>query len=1155
MNGEMHPIVAAMGPSAEQWPAVMATGCDVVVTAGAGTGKTLTLVARYLALLAGGCPLRAAIAITFTEKAAREMRNRVRDEVRRYLEDPTLDEIGRDRWAAIYSGLDAARISTIHGLCAEILHAHPAEARVDPRFGVLDEGQGNLLRRQAVDAALARASEEPDLVTLFTLLGERGLRDTLEVLLRARLDAGEVFARMHGDVMAQWRAALADRQAAALAGLRAAQDWQDAAALVLDCKASQADDLLEIQRQAAAAALVEASTACEICDCLSVLSRLNGIVLKGGRAAAWPGGKEQVAAVKAALMTLRDLWRADLILHLALTAQDELQAAAMPALQDCFRFACDRYAAMKRERNALDFDDLEAGALALLEANTAVRSRWQVETAALLVDEFQDTNDRQRRLVRCLNGDASKLFIVGDAKQSIYGFRGADVTVFRAERETIARGGGTVVSLDTSYRGHRGLVHGLNDLLRPVLGESADPARPWIEPFAALRHSREAAGPGFAPPFIEMLLALGPKSDGGLARAADALAARLAALVESGDVQVEEKGVRRALGYGDVAILCRASNSFADYENALERAGIPFLTVAGRGFYGRPEIRDLLNALAALADPADDLALAGLLRSPAFGISDAGLYRLVEAGRSTPTISGEEGEDALPEPKAPVSLWDTLRTVGPRLPGEDGPRAVRSAAILRDLHASAGRAPVADLLKSFLDATTYRAALIAAGQARAARNVSKLLADAHASAMVSVGEFLAYMNELRDSGAREGEARAAADGAVQIMSVHAAKGLEFPVVVIGDATYAPPARDRMLLDPALGVLLPQKGEDGVQSAIYRLGKLTASDRDSAESDRILYVAATRAREMLIVSGCITCNRDGIAAAPRGWLGRLSDPACLGLTGCEVAVDPADTQPCHLDLQAGATTVACHIYGQGWTWAPAAFPAAGLRETPQDVAMPLPPPLLAPVMPDVVRADRGTAEQERDPGQRVWRVVPATVRPDAPAWVIGKLVHVALALWRFGDEDGAFERWIEARGRSYGLADAHQLQDAVSRTRMLLRRFRAHDLHAEMSAAKRLLHEVPYSVLASDGRVENGIIDALYLRDDGSASGAWTIVEFKTDHVRGPADLERLLAEEDYLAQAERYASAVERLLDQRPALTLCLLDYAGSVLVLRPDLR
>lgn len=218
-------------------------------------------------------------------------------------------------------------------------------------------------------------------------------------------------------------------------------------------------------------------------------------------------------------------------------------------------------------------------------------------------------------------------------------------------------------------------------------------------------------------------------------------------------------------------------------------------------------------------------------------------------------------------------------------------------------------------------------------------------------------------------------------------------------------------------------------------------------------------------------------------------------------------------------------------------------------------MPLPPPLLAPVMPGVVRTDSRAAEQERDPGQRVWRVVPAAVRPHAPAWVIGKLVHAALALWRFGDDGGAFERWIEARGRSYGLADAHQLQDAVSRTRLLLRRFQAHDLCTEMSSATHRLHEVPYSVLASDGRVENGIIDALYRRDDGSASAAWTIVEFKTDHVRGPADLERLLAEEDYLAQAERYARAVARLLGQRPALTLCLLDYAGSVLVHHPDLR
>ena len=455
-----------------------------------------------------------------------------------------------------------------------------------------------------------------------------------------------------------------------------------------------------------------------------------------------------------------------------------------------------------------------------------MQTRWQAETAALLVDEFQDTNDRQRRLVRRLTsrlgGDAGKLFIVGDAKQSIYRFRGADVTVFRQERERIAGAGGAVVALDTSYRAHRELIAGLNDLLRPVLGETEDPARPWVEPFAPLRHHRESAGPGFSPPHIELHLALGSKGDGGLARAAEALAARLAAWVESGDVQIEEKGGLRLFDYGDIAILCRASTSFAAYENALENAGIPFLTVAGRGFYGRPEIRDLLNALAALADPTDDLALAGVLRSPAFGVSDAGLYGLAVAGRD------EGGETP------PLRVWDILRTFGPLLPGEDGGRAARAALVISDLHAQAGRAPVADLLKAFLDATGYRAALVAAGQARAARNVAKLLADAHASSLVSVGEFLAYVAELRDSGTREGEARATAEGAVQIMSVHMAKGLEFPVVVIGDATYDPPGRSGVLFDPVLGVLLPQKDDDKTLPASYRLGKLTADDQEAAE---------------------------------------------------------------------------------------------------------------------------------------------------------------------------------------------------------------------------------------------------------------------------------------------------------------------------------
>ena len=281
---DLHPIVAAMRPSAEQIPAITTWGRDVVVTAGAGAGKTLTLVARYLALLAAGRPLRGAIAITFTEKAAREMRNRVRDEVRRYLETDGLPDAERDRWQEVYSGLDAARISTIHGLCAEILRSHPAEARVDPRFDVLDEGQGNLLRRQAVDETLAWAAEDPELVPLFELLGERGFRDTLDTLLRRRLEAAETFAALPDDVLAHWQAALTARQTVALAALLASPDWQDAAATVQDAGAHQADDLLEIQRRAAAAALADAATAeaatVEVLDDrLAALARLAAINL------------------------------------------------------------------------------------------------------------------------------------------------------------------------------------------------------------------------------------------------------------------------------------------------------------------------------------------------------------------------------------------------------------------------------------------------------------------------------------------------------------------------------------------------------------------------------------------------------------------------------------------------------------------------------------------------------------------------------------------------------------------------------------------------------------------------------------------------------------------------------------------------------------
>jgi ATP-dependent helicase/nuclease subunit A len=1112
----LHPIVEQQSPSPEQVPAIAERGRDVVVTAGAGTGKTRTLVARYLALLSEGLPLRAIIAITFTQKAAREMRNRVREAMRRYLQGAGLSEVEHRHWQQRYSELDAARISTIHSLCSEILRAHPAEAGFDPRFEVLDEGQANLLQGQVIDEALARAADTPALVPLFAILGERELRDTLTSLLRRRLETTTSLARLPANLMSHWAQHLRRRQQRGLEALVADEAWSKWVAILRDNPATKPEDLRELQRQQALAAIDEATGS--LAEQLASLARLGRINLKGGSAKSWPGGKEQAAEVKAALTGLRDLWRRHAaLLSLELTTQDERLAQAVPLLRHLFEFMADRYTNFKQERGVLDFDDLEAEALQLLEKHPAIQTRWQQQIQAILTDEFQDTNDRQRDLLALLNGDGGKLFVVGDAKQSIYRFRGADVTVFREERLRIEAEGGRHVALDTSYRAHEQLLEGLNDLLRPVLGEQADPARPWVEPFGRLAPHRLQAGRGFAAPYLELHLTVGRKGAGALKRAASALVNNLIELVETGETEVGLGDNSRPLSYGDMAILCRASTSFAAYEDALEQAGVPFLTVAGRGFYHRPEIRDLLNALQALADPTDDLALAGLLRSPALALTDETLFRLHQARQSA----------------APVSLWEALSQSGATLTTGDNQRQIRAVEIVQRLHQQVGRVSVADLLKAFLDMTDYRAALIEAGQKRAARNVAKLLADAHTSGIVGVGEFLEYVLGLRDSGTREGEARATAEGVVQLMTVHAAKGLEFPIVVIGDVTYRLPQRNGLLLDPELGLLLPQKDGLGMAAASYRLGKLQADDQEQAESDRLLYVAATRAQEKLMLSGCIELSKNMTPARLSGWLGQLAGAEVLGLAGTPVNYNDAGATAIELRLQVGRTPVACAIYEPEFSQAVSKYRETRVRELPT----PLPPPLLGPISTDLGQEKETPISAERS--QRVWRVVPTVERPRAPAWVVGKLVHSALAAWRFPDD--RFEAWLEAQARSTGLIDERQLKDAVRETQRLLRRFQEHPLYQAMDRAKQRRHEVPYSLMI-DGELENGIIDALFL-----TSATWTIVEFKTDAIRAEAELEATLIESDYRSQVRRYAEAVKRTHGQEPRAILCWLNYRDGV--------
>ncbi|MGD2178243.1 MAG: UvrD-helicase domain-containing protein, partial [Anaerolineae bacterium] len=1142
MSRGLHPIVEQMAPSGEQGPPIVARGSDVVVTAGAGTGKTRTLVARYLSLLADGVGLRAVVAITFTRKAAREMRNRVRAEVRRYLETGDLSGNERLRWRAVYERLDAARIGTIHNLCAEILRHHPAETGLDPRFDMLEEGQMALLRAQAVDAALAWAADDPDTVRLFADFGEHGLRRAVASLLEKRLDVSETRERLAADLWRAWQPHLVAPMRAFVDHATVQADFAALDALRANGTIEQAESAGDVLAPYLRTALRQWKTidaARQEGDWVTIsrhLAPLRGALKQKGRRSNWAP-----AAPKAVIAELQGIYDERLKplvgSGIDLALDRHLARDVVPALLQLYDRALAQYNQAKRERRALDFDDLEAKAVWLLREHSDVRAYWQDQIQALLVDEFQDTNGRQRDLLDLLNGDAGRLFIVGDGKQSIYRFRGADVTVFRREREAIrARGAG--FELETSYRAHRDLIEALNAILRPLLGERDDPERPYVEPFAAIRPRREEPAAGLAPPYIELHLAVGSKSGGALDRAARAMAERLVALVECDKIILQgldaeqENTPPRPLDYGDVAILCRASSAFPAYENALEEAGIPFLTIAGRGFYDRPEVRDLLNTLQALAQPSDDLALAGLLRSPAMGLSDMALYRLRRAQRRRDL----------------TSLWGLLSRDDLSFLGEEADRAAEAQALIGRLHGMVGRVPVADVLKAFLDGTGYRAALLRAGQGRAANNVAKLLAEAHASGIVSVGTFVATMSELRDVAPREGEARAIAAGAVQIMSVHQAKGLEFPVVCIGDAARRAPRRGGMLIDAELGVVPPLGDESlittaegarevqKVSSAAYRLAQGQDQDEEAAESDRLLYVAATRAQEMLLVSGTVSAHKSG-GIGTTGWLDRLDDG--LGLSDQAPPCDGEGAAVHRFTLDIGRQSAHCAIYE------PAADlePAAAAEQIEPVLTLPSDLALLAPVGADRLQVDEALRDADRDPPRRVWRVAPRTDRPSAPSWVVGKLVHLALEHWYLpGDEGMDFHVWAAAQVRGWGLTDEAAVRDAARRAARMLTRFRASPLHAEMTAAERRLHEVPYSSPSDDGTVEIGAIDALFRSD-----GRWVVVEFKTDQVEGRADLERTLEKKDYVHQVARYVSAVEQLLGERPRAVLCFLNCAGRV--------
>ena len=778
-----------MNLNAEQQAAVDARG-TVFVSAGAGTGKTKVLVERFArAVCDEGLDVESILVITYTEKAAGELRSRIR---------ARLAEAGRPELAR---ALDGAWISTIHGFCHRLLRSHPFAAGVDPRFRVLDDSQGRVLRSEAFTAALDVfcAGDDRDRLRLLAVYGASNLRRMLIGVYETLRAAGRPLVLELGD-----RPSLEAQIA----------DWREAArCLDADTGTSPA------VRETAARALQLAETE----SAPDRLFELGDLRVAGERAATYEEARRSVEQA----------------------ALDELAARDRDLLQDLLTGFAAAYGDAKDQESALDFEDLQLRARDLLRDDDAIRTREQLRFRAVMVDEFQDTNRLQCELVDLLTaGPGEKeVFFVGDEFQSIYGFRHADVKVFRERRDATKK----VLPLTRNYRSRPEVLAVVNHLFGADFGDE-------FQPLAA---SGEFPDPVFGPP-VELLVTDKSSYSGDdkihWRRAeAKAIARRIRELLDTG-----------AATPGEIVLLFAAGTDAEWYEQELRELAVPTYRATGKGYFGQQQVVDLLAYLRLLHNRYDDEALLSVLASPFVGISNDALVLLRRAAPRRPLFVGLER--SIPETMPPRDAqllrafrqrYDRLATLSARLSLEQlCERIVAEHDYdLAVLGRWDGRRRYANLRKL----------------ARLARSYEELRGP-------DVEGFVRFVRDQEAVGARELEAAAEEEGAdaVRLLTIHGAKGLEFKVVVVADAgrDKAPPAADEILAlsDGRFGFRVADPITSERRGAFaYEAVREARQAEERAERLRLYYVAMTRAKDRLIVSGAIDPTRRADDTTPIGWV--------------------------------------------------------------------------------------------------------------------------------------------------------------------------------------------------------------------------------------------------------------------------------------------
>ena len=851
----------------------------VCVTAGAGSGKTTVLVERYLKILReGNATPRQIVAITFTNKAAAEMKDRIIE--RLSPQEGNEDSEQSNSLQHFRDEMNAAHISTIHAFCASILREFPFQAGVPANFSIVQGIDQKLLLQKTLTESLKDIATNPDhplRAELTRLLqrygGQQKLIDFFSNMINQRHTVVQLMREIYDDRNgAEIREDLNQRISE--------REQQVRERMV------SAINIPEFIRCLKAALPIATGSGAE-----NVSNRTQELeTLSGGN----PNLPEMLNLLReiADLITTssgtirRNFLRSNDDITNISTKVDFLVSTAkqikdVPPIEnnqneeetgeddtdtrtdktdDDFLISttCDLftlytrilndYDTAKFSQGTLDNHDLQLKTRNLLRDNAEIRQKLVDRYKFYMVDEFQDTNELQYDLVMRLTNklESVNLFIVGDPKQSIYAFRGADVRVFKKTRQKIVENDGLAISLKENFRSLQGPIRFTNYFFDHLMQDGSE--NEFEVQYESLIKARRTNANGAVEVF------LGQNVD-----EYTLITNRIKNMKRNGEtvwVRGENSAeVERPIEYGDIAILIRSRTHLPNIEHALLEAGIPYLTTGGIGFYQRQEIYDIWNYLSFLNIPAENqTSLGGILRGPAFGISDAELYE----------ISRQDGGN----------LWEkaqNYRTLSEHL---------RNAIDTLKKHLEiAQRTPVNQLIVNIVNQTGMIGTLKTGKQGdQRWANYQKLLDlarnfDADENRQ-TLPHFIEFLDTLITEEPREGQAPVeASSGAVQIMTIHAAKGKEFPIVILPCLNRKGQTDSEPFIDETLGIgFSPLKPDDGyrkTEPSIIIAMKNRSREKEVAEKKRLFYVGTTRAEDRLILSG--TLSEKGEAQEMLKWL--------------------------------------------------------------------------------------------------------------------------------------------------------------------------------------------------------------------------------------------------------------------------------------------